>query len=307
LKEQGLHNHGVCGFVVGRDNCPGLAEATDVRISESETGVLIYHRRLNVPTIARKYLRVETQLPYERFVDRILAAQFQMTYPRFETIPDETKMSILRIGYAQSLYVSGRIYPRAIDDLARSRGFQFGIVLRDPYEELAERLLLMRWSSEKEWDAVATVVGDAVFAAARSLPRIDLGSVEGLRRDLPLLKGESVALFLTNPLTRQLACLAEDEELDSNAVAMSLDYLSTFATVGLRSDMSTTLEMIGATLDADAPLRPTIPEVLPITKSVGDRLREVDFCEELIGRDIQVYEAAERAFRRVGAAMRSAP
>jgi hypothetical protein len=143
LKEQGLHNHGLCGFVLDQNNCPGLAEATEVNVAESETGVLIYSRRRRVPTTARKFLRVETQLPFERPLDRILGPQFQMTYPQFESVPEETRMSVLRIGYCQSLYIAGRIYPRVVDDLARARGFQFGIVLRDPYEELAERL--PRW------------------------------------------------------------------------------------------------------------------------------------------------------------------
>jgi hypothetical protein len=306
LKEQGLHNHGVCGFVVDAHSCPGLSEATDLSIAESETGTLIYRRQPRTETIARKFLRIETQLPFDRFLDHLLAPQFQMAYPRFETVPHETKLSILRIGYSQSLYAAGRIYPRAIDDLARSRGFQFGIVLRDPYEELAERLLVLRWSSEKEREVVASVLGEAVSAVAKSLPIFELGSVEGLRRGLPLLQSPSTARFLSNPLTRQLACIGDEEEIDRNSVAMSLDYLGAFEMVGFRSDMPAALETLGALLDVAAPFLPALPEASPIVKSVGGRLREVAFAEELIGLDLEVYASAERAFRRAGAASRAA-
>ncbi|MGH6935266.1 MAG: hypothetical protein ACRED2_03615, partial [Methylocella sp.] len=62
LREQGLHNTGVCGFVVDENNCPGVTAAGHLEIKDADNDILIYRRRADSQLVDQKLLRVETQL-----------------------------------------------------------------------------------------------------------------------------------------------------------------------------------------------------------------------------------------------------
>ena len=42
LREQGLHNTGVCGFVVDENNCPGVTAAGHLEIKDADNHIFIY-------------------------------------------------------------------------------------------------------------------------------------------------------------------------------------------------------------------------------------------------------------------------
>jgi hypothetical protein len=299
LKEQGLHNHGICGIVIDKHNCPGIEQANELKIVEASTGVLVYQRRA-ATNIDGKLLRVETQLALSQSVNQILRPYFQIFYQLFEAVPEETAKSILRIAYSSSIYIAGRIFPRAIDLLARAQGFRFGIVLRDPYEELAERLVLMRWSAERDKKVVGSILGDRVAEAAGPLSSIDLTSVQGLKKGLPLLDPQAAARYLSNPLARQLSCFDEGADLEADAVAMSLEYLSTFDACGLRSNLPATLELFAAVMNANAPFESPPVKISVEIEALADRLREVPYSEELVGQDLRIYRTACQALADKG-------
>jgi hypothetical protein len=63
-----------------------------------------------------------------------------MGYPGLDLFPEETIRSILALPYTQSIYASGRVFWRVWEPLLRDRGYMVGMLLRDPFHEMAERL-----------------------------------------------------------------------------------------------------------------------------------------------------------------------
>jgi hypothetical protein len=76
LREQGLHNTGVCGFVVDENNCPGVTAAGHLEIKDADNHILIYRRRNDSQLVDQKFLRVETQLFRSHSLDDALIARF---------------------------------------------------------------------------------------------------------------------------------------------------------------------------------------------------------------------------------------
>ncbi len=82
--EQGLHNTGVCGFVVDERNCPGVTAAGHLEIKDADNHILIYRRCNDAQLVDQKLLRIETQLFRSQGLDDGLIARFQMSYKSLE-------------------------------------------------------------------------------------------------------------------------------------------------------------------------------------------------------------------------------
>src|SRR5450755_4005031 len=137
LKEQGLHNTGVCGFVLDENNCRGLTGASKLEIYDADNNLLIYRRRPTAGLIDKKFFRLEPQLFRSVALDELFMPRFHMTYPALDLVSEETIRSILSMPFTPSIYAAGRVFWRVWEPLLRDRGYMVGVLLRDPYHELA--------------------------------------------------------------------------------------------------------------------------------------------------------------------------
>ncbi len=204
LKEQGLHNTGICGFVVDESNCPGLTAATNLEIIDADNNVLIYRRRQDAKLIEQKLLRLETQLFRSFSLDEELIGRFQMSYKSLELLPEETTRSVFAIPFTNSIFASGRIFWRVWEPLLRDRGFKIGILLRDPFEEMSERLLILKWASSPDAGSSASALMPVLQTCTGAVRDVDLSNEAALEALLARPSDELRAL-LYNPLVYQLA------------------------------------------------------------------------------------------------------
>ncbi len=108
-------------------------------------------------------------------------------------------------------------------------------MLRDPYDELAERLLVLgnlAGRGEQLLGARDMMIYESVISAAAELKTFDEAE---LRRFFNFASDAMIAA-LSNPLVRQLTTTTPDQMPGAAAVASALDVLSSFEIVGLRSD-----------------------------------------------------------------------
>jgi hypothetical protein len=159
LKERGLHNTGICGFVLNESNCRGLTTSNRLEIHEADTNLLLYRRRPDEGLINKKFFRLEPQLFRSAAVDDAFAPHFQMAYSGLELQSEETVRAIIGMPFSSSVYASGRLFWRFWEPILRDRGYMVGTLLRDPFHELAERLLILKLASSPEGDRIADVVG----------------------------------------------------------------------------------------------------------------------------------------------------
>ncbi len=293
LKEQGLHNTGVCGFVIDEANCPGVTAAAKLEITDADNNVLLYRRRLAVPLAEQKFLRLETQLFRSAHLDEQLAPLFQMSYKSMELLPEETTRSIFAIPFTNSIFASGRIFFRAWEPLLRDRGFKVGLLLREPFEEMSERLLILKWASSPYVSSAVLDLMPALQTCTGALRDIELSDPEALDAILSHPSDEMRAL-LYNPLIYQLAAPNAFDPPPTPQTAAALEALAELDAIGLGADLSSFFDLLGAVLDLPDPLA-ELP--LAASKTVigfADILREMRSARALIEKDLEVYSEAAR-------------
>ncbi|MCI0465591.1 MAG: hypothetical protein L0Y57_01065 [Beijerinckiaceae bacterium] len=293
LREQGLHNTGICGFVLNERNCPGITAAADLEIKDAASQLLIYRRRPKSPLAAQKFLRIETQLLRSQSLDNLLKGRFHMPYQSLELLSEETTTSVLTISFTDSLFVSGRIFWRLWEPLIRGQNYKTGIVLRDPFEEFAERLLILKWASMPGASSAQSILGLPVQASAAAIRDVNLSDLTALQAFLTRLPGE-LRPVLYNPLVHQLAAPNAFDPPQAPEAAAALDSLAEINAVGLRCDARTFLDLLAAVLH----LQEHLPDVSmgsgPAVRRLAEELRGMRPARALIEKDLEVYAEAAR-------------
>ena len=287
----GRHATGLCGFNITEEAVPGLAACADLELREAETGLLIYRRARPgfVPDL--KVFRLETHLlPLRRF-DEAVRDRFQVWHQGIDKQGIETAMQCFMLTNCASLYVSGRLQFQAVE--THLRDFRSLILMRDPFRELAERLLMLRNLPEECGDLLGArdvLTFRIVVDYLRSFETLDHRFCKQLIRRAP----ESVLRVLSNPVMRQLSSRNPDEVPKKNAMSAALQALSGFDVVGVRDDAALFATLAQDCLEIDESL-PVMAEHARV-RELGDALRRFGKAESLIEYDLEVFDHVERAF-----------
>jgi hypothetical protein len=297
LKQRGLHNTGICGFVLDENNCRGLTASNRLEIHDADTNLLIYRRRPDEGLINKKFFRLEPQLFRSVPVDDALAPHFQMAYSALELQAEETIRGIMGLPFTSSIYASGRVFWRFWEPILRDRGYVVGILLRDPFHELAERLLILKLASSPEGGSIADAVGPQVQAAAAHMRNVDLRDTSAIEAAVasPPLELRSIVY---NPLTYLLTAANAFDAPPSPTTAIALESLADMDAIGLRQDPGSFFELVSAVLEVSESLS---PEALPTSSTVvqwADVLRERPAMRRLIEMDLVVYQTAADIIER---------
>ncbi len=138
----GRHQTGMVGFRLDASSIPDIAENQTLTIHDAKSGVMIY-RRLAHPPVARKLVRLETQiLPMIKF-DRHCGSYFQYELFAAERFGHETALQVFHLNSVNSIYISGRMLMRNYEDFL-GKGFEAIAFLHDPYYEMALRIFLLK-------------------------------------------------------------------------------------------------------------------------------------------------------------------
>jgi hypothetical protein len=291
LKQRGLHNTGVCGFLLDEGNCRGLTASSNLEIHDAGTSLLLYRRRPDEGLVNKRFFRLEPQLFRSVAVDDALAPHFQMAYSALELQSEETIRAIIGIPFSASVYASGRIFWRFWEPILRDRGYMVGTLLRDPFYELAERLLILKLASSAEGDRIADAVGPVVEVAAAHLRKVDLRDISAIEAALASPPPE-LRSIVYNPLTLLLTARNAFDPPDTPTTAIALESLADMDAVGLRQDTESFFEQISAVLEVSESLS---AETVPTNATVvqwADLLRERPAMRQLIEMDLVVYQTA---------------
>jgi hypothetical protein len=289
LKQNDLHNTGICGFVLDENNCRGLTGAGKLEIYDADNNLLIYRRRPSTGLIDKKFFRLEPQLFRSVALDEAFLPHFQMTHPALELISEETIRSILSMPFTPSIYAAGRVFWRVWEPLLRDRGYMVGALLRDPYHEIAERLLILKLAASPQAGTITDSLGPIVESAAVHLRDVDLKDLSGLEAVLAAAPVELRAI-LYNPLTYILSAQNAFDPPPVPATAVALESLADMDAVGLRQDTAPFFETISAILDLPQSLAAIS---LPTSTTVvqwADLLRDRPVVRDLIAMDLEVYQ-----------------
>jgi hypothetical protein len=283
----GRHGNGRCGFTIDETIIADLSRQEALEIYDHETNILIYRRRPPSQVTQKRVFRLETHLiPLWRIDDKV-ERHFQYFYKGIERHGLETATQMFLLNNSSSLYLSGRLNFRSYE-LYINETFNCVAVLRDPYRELAERLLALKLVRKSANGAQLLGMRDMLSFA----PAIDFAEAieideKALHRAFATMPPAAIA-NLANPVTRQLASRNPDEVPRKGAVAIALGTLSRFAIVGLRERQDLFRAQLGELVGADAHGLPEMPS-FNRTAELCEQLKFVPEAQVLIEQDLEVY------------------
>jgi hypothetical protein len=291
LVAAGRHDTGRCGFSIDESILPDLAKQEALQLHDEETNILIYRRRPPSQVTQKRIFRLETHLfPLWRLDDSV-EQRFQYFYKGIDRYGKETATQIFLLNNSSSLYFSGRLilktYENYIDET-----FNCIALLRDPYAELAERLLTLKHMRDFGKELLGERDLIAYGPALAFAEELDTDE-KALHRAFATMP-RAVIANLGNPLTRQLVARTPDEVPSKGAVATALATLSSFTILGLREYQDFFLAQLGDLVGTPADTLRRVPDFVK-TSELAERLKDVPEAGLLIEQDLEIYRHVESA------------
>jgi len=291
----GRHQTGVCGFRIHERDLPGLAGMADLELYDAEMNLLIY-RRPNARHLTKKILRIETHLfPLWR-LDDTLKPRFQYFARGIEALGRETTTQLFLLNHVNSIYLSGRIlynnYRHYIDS-----HFDTILVMHHPYEEMAERLLVLGQIKKLGVDALGMRDSMSLHSTIEFAQSLPVHDEDALRKALYKMPAD-VAHALSNPVVRQLTARTPDEMPPGRAVSTALDQLASFAIVGLRRQPETVLHAIAEMTECDPMGLPDFTKFRSVG-SLARALKRSRIVDVLLEKDLELYDHVASAFKKL--------
>jgi DNA-binding transcriptional regulator YiaG len=287
----GRHSTGQCGFTIDETMIADLSRREVLELYDKETNILIYRRRPKA--IQKRIFRLETHLVPLWMLDDSLDSHFQYHQKGIERHGRETATQVFLLSGSSSLYLSGRLLFKTYDNYINET-FNCIALLRDPFMELAERLLALKLVRRLPQESQLLDARDMLTYAPAIEFAEGMGSGERqIHRAFETMPKAAIA-NLANPMTRQLAARSLDEAPRKGAVATALQTLSTFAIVGLREGQDLFLAQFANLLGISEQALPVLPEFSQ-TGKLCEMLRGVPEVELLIEQDLEVYHSVKSA------------
>lgn len=294
VRDLGVHSTGMVGFEVNASMVPGLENLENVELLEAETGIPIFRRFLPGRHIEKKVFFFDCSV---RPLERILAnakSKFTLNYPSSERYAFETMLVIINNAACKSIFISGRSNYNRYAHYLGNVGYVTAALLGDPFEELAQRLLLLSLIQKSD--------------AAHLLPLLFTGvtPLVDFAKDLPL--DDSKALLqkfrlatdaqreaLVSPMTRTFGCNV-GEEPDRRHVSVALENLASMNLVGVRSEFAAFGELLAGLIGQDL-VGDFEPVVHPTIRALADRLSRISLVADLLEDDLALYSYVEESIR----------
>jgi hypothetical protein len=293
LRDSGYHETGMAGFVIDDKVFPYLSEVIDeIEIRESESNTLVYRRFQPGGHLPIKLLRLELRAMPDPETENLFAKHFALYYGAAQRYPQDTLFGILNNSAIKSIYVSGHPNYQQYEQVLRDREYKIIMLIRNPYEEMAERLLFARYASNPNAPAF---VADHMYGLGplkemvKDVKFDDIGSLRAAFNAMTDPQKQT----LNNPLVRALAC-SLDERPKAAHVEIALSKLSRMDLVGLRNRFGEFKSILPELLGVDVFGNHELTNLSWVTQIV-EQLSDIKQVRNLIALDLDLYSFAEEA------------
>lgn len=292
IRDAGLHATGHVGFAVDRTVVPDIETVQDIEILEAETRLPIYRRFQVAQHLRKKFFLFDPSLMPHRRILAGIGRHFSLNYVFAERFARETMTVIINNYHCNSIFIGGRPNYNRYQDHLQERGFIRAALLRDPYEELAERMLflsLLKKSSSPEALSRFTNGVAPLLEWSAAIEFSDLKSILDALRKLNDVQREAIA----SPMVRSLGCDPE-ERPERRHVSVALENLATMEVVGLRERFPFFRRMLEHIVGTDV-FGDAEPTVSPSVHELAQTLRRIGIAADLLEHDLVLYAHARDA------------
>jgi hypothetical protein len=288
------HATALVGFVIDEALVPNLPEIQDIQILEGEGRIPIYRRYQISRHLEKKLCYYDLSVMPQRKIMQRLSSRFALAYNYAQRYPLETTMMLVNNPNSKSVLISGRPPYTRQYGLLRNAGYIIAALLREPYEELAERLVFINLlANSKASHLLPQFVSDIhpLVDFARELQLSDEKGMVAKFRAMP----REQRLAISNPMTRVFAC-GIDEHPEHRHVSTALDNLGGMDAVGTRSRFADFRVVLADLLGADI-LGQDDLEVFEKVSETREILARIGIVSDLLEHDLNLYAYASQAIQ----------
>ncbi|MGO9943321.1 MAG: hypothetical protein ACLPIC_11225 [Rhodoblastus sp.] len=303
IKELGIHNTGQVGFEIDQRLVEGLDRIDDITIVEAESRLPIFRRFQMDRHIEKKLFLFDGSTIPQRAINRELSKQFTLLYFNSERLSLETMLVIINNHFTQSIAISGRSNFNRYAPFLNNAGYIRAALLRDPFEELAERLLFLKLLGKSD---LANLIGmytrgfESLLELARDLPLNDQKAMTAAFRSITDAQREAIK----SPMTRILGCNI-GESPEHRHVPIALENLATMDVVGTRALFGPFKELLAGILGANI-FGDEVPTCFPSISHLAASLSRIGVIADLLEHDRALYSYVEQSID-IGLAGSEAP
>lgn len=288
----GLHTTGEVGFHVDSAIVPGIASLDDIEILDADTRTPLYRRFNAAKHIERKFFLFDCSVMPQRDLLSDLSSNFALSYRNAERYSLETMIVLISNQFSKSIFFSGRSNFNRYAGFLENGGFIRAALLRDPIEEMAERLLFLNFFSRKataEQLADYTVGVVPLIEFVRDLQLTDPKALLAAFRRLT----DDQRRALSSPMVRMFGA-SVDEPPTHNDVSLALDRLATLDVVGTRASFPAFRAVLAQLLGRQV-LNESPPPSFPAVQGLASLLSRIGIAVDLLQFDIALYSYVEEA------------
>jgi len=292
IRELGIHSTGQVGFEVNEDLAPGLDQIDEIMIVEAETRLPIFRRFQIEKHLERKVFLFDCSVMPQRQLLSALLKNFTLNYVNAERFSLETMLVVINNHFSKSLLMFGRSNFNRYSSFLNNAGYVRAALLRDPFEELAERLMFLNILSRSKapsLSAMYTTGVEPLMAFARDLSFNDQKAMTAAFRGMTDEQRQTIM----SPMTRMLGCNF-DELPQRRHVPIALENLATMDVVGTRAHFSAFKDLfagiLGVNVFGDAGLV-DFAAIRPLAAS----LSRIGIVADLLDHDLALYSYTGKA------------
>jgi hypothetical protein len=292
IRDLGMHGTGLVGFEVSDRDIADLADIETIELLEAESGIPIYGRFLNGRHIEHKLFYFDCSVRPQKRIINAAAEHFTLNYSASERHSFETMIGVINNSRNKSIFITGRSNFNRYTALLHGAGFLAVAMLNDPFEELAERLLLLNLIAKSEAGHLLPTFFtglEPLVDFARDLP---FNNPKGL---LAAFRGttDDQRLALMSPMTKTFGCNI-DEPPERRHVSIALENLASMDLVGVRGKFPAFRSLLAGLLGVDL-FEENETVAYPSIRVLADSLSRIGLVTDLLEDDLALYSFTEES------------
>ncbi|KAA3507670.1 hypothetical protein DXM21_24425 [Agrobacterium rosae] len=302
LRDVGLHTTGLVGFEFDEFILPALSSYDELSLKEATSGIVFYRR--SPPSSCNNLKLIISEVgcvPQVRFKETV--KKFLLPYTMVDQYSLETITSIVANHYSSSIMLAGQLNWLRHGELAREKDFLCVAILRDPFVELAERLLFVRYVKSRAQLSGRDFLLEYFAPIVPLSERITLGNTRTLISAFRDCTAEERRV-LRSPMT-YLFGATPDEVLQRRNVSIALDNLAQFDVVGVREKFDVICNLTNELVGHDVLVDQSV-EMFSETYDLAASLRSIGIIADLLDEDIALHSYVNEAVDNIIKAQGSA-
>jgi len=294
VRDATFHNTGHTGFFIDASVVPDIEDLDDIELVETKTRLPIYRRLRNSTRLERKIMLFDSVAMPRRNIINNIRNNFILSYLNSERFSLETMSGIVNNTTNKSIFIAGRSNYSRYMDLLDKNGYIRAAMIRDPIEELAERLLFANYLRLPETSNVMRMfMSDLapLLSFVQDLPFTDFKALKMAFANLSTEQSDA----MTSPMVRMFGCIVGEAPKWTD-ISVALENLASIDIVGKHSEFNAFRALLTSALGTDV-LGAQPPPALPSVATLAAALTRIGAVTDLLSYDLAFYSYAEEALQ----------